>query len=186
MPCHHDDDRISRRLRRTERDRFKFRPKREEATDNRRGLKSCDQFVDLTNRDTLKSQHGIQDHVDPQNRVDRRHNKERGDQQDANNSSAREWPVDKNGDQNTKHDCKRQNAANDENAVLDSEPEILRIQNKIIVTTEKDAVRLAPLTDLILENNLTIAVLPIEVKFHFEQQKDFLGEITAFLQNFEV
>lgn len=57
---------------------------------------------------------------------------------------------------------------------------------KLIITTEKDAVRLQPLKDLIVENKLPITVLPIEIDFLFDEKEAFLKKITSFLQEFEV
>jgi tetraacyldisaccharide 4'-kinase len=57
---------------------------------------------------------------------------------------------------------------------------------KIIVTTEKDAVRLAEHRKFILENKIPIYVLPIKVDFHFGQGEDFDLTIKRHLLNFQV
>lgn len=59
-------------------------------------------------------------------------------------------------------------------------------ENKIILTTEKDAMRLALFYKELSDLKLPIYVLPIEVKFHFEGKIDFDHEIKDFLLNFRV
>jgi tetraacyldisaccharide 4'-kinase len=59
-------------------------------------------------------------------------------------------------------------------------------KNKIILTTEKDATRLALHRQYIIENKLPIFVLPVEVKFHFSQKDEFDIFIKDYLTNFRV
>ena len=53
LPCDHDDHRVSRGLRRTEGDRFKFRPEREEPPDQRRTLKRINKVIYAADSETL-------------------------------------------------------------------------------------------------------------------------------------
>lgn len=62
----------------------------------------------------------------------------------------------------------------------------LESKRKIILTTEKDAVRLEEHREYILENQLPIFILPIEVDFRFGERKGFENEIKQFLLNFKV
>ena len=57
---------------------------------------------------------------------------------------------------------------------------------KVIVTTEKDATRLELHRDFLLENRLPIFVLPVEVKFHFDQGPTFDQVVKDYLLNFTV
>lgn len=57
---------------------------------------------------------------------------------------------------------------------------------KVIITTEKDAVRLESFRQFIVENKLPIFVLPIEVLFHFGEKDSFNQKIKDFLLNFKV
>lgn len=57
---------------------------------------------------------------------------------------------------------------------------------KIILTTEKDAVRLRLHQDFIIENRLPIFVLPIEVDFLFHEKQTFLSDVKNFLLNFKI
>lgn len=56
----------------------------------------------------------------------------------------------------------------------------------IILTTEKDAIRLELHRDFINDQSLSIFVLPIEVKFHFNESELFDRSIKDFLLNFKV
>lgn len=56
--------------------------------------------------------------------------------------------------------------------------------NKIILTTEKDAMRLELHKDFLEANNLPIFALPIEVDFHFDEKEDFDRVIKNYLLNF--
>lgn len=57
---------------------------------------------------------------------------------------------------------------------------------KIILTTEKDAMRLELHQQFIKENQLPIFALPVEVKFHFDEGEQFDQQIKDFLLNFKV
>lgn len=56
----------------------------------------------------------------------------------------------------------------------------------IILTTEKDAIRLELHKDYILQQALPIFVLPIEVKFHFNGSEDFDRYVKDYLLGFTV
>jgi tetraacyldisaccharide 4'-kinase len=71
-------------------------------------------------------------------------------------------------------------------ANLNKQYEALNSPKKIILTTEKDAVRLEEHRDYIIENQLPIFVLPIEVDFRFGERKGFENEIKQFLLHFKV
>lgn len=62
----------------------------------------------------------------------------------------------------------------------------LKSERKIILTTEKDAVRLELHKDYLIENELPVFVLPIQVNFHFGERKGFEQEIKQFLLDFKV
>ncbi len=55
---------------------------------------------------------------------------------------------------------------------------------KIILTTEKDAMRLELHRDFILQNKMPIYVLPVEVAFHFNEGNLFNNDVKKFLLNF--
>ena len=57
---------------------------------------------------------------------------------------------------------------------------------KIILTTEKDAMRLELHQEFIKENQLPIFALPVEVKFHFDHGEQFDQVVKDFLLNFKV
>ncbi len=57
---------------------------------------------------------------------------------------------------------------------------------KIILTTEKDAMRLDMHRDLIIKKQLPIYILPVEVSFLFNQKDEFIDDIRSFLLNFKV
>lgn len=59
-------------------------------------------------------------------------------------------------------------------------------ENKIILTTEKDAMRLEPYRQQFYEWGVNIYVLPIKVKFIFDEQEDFNESIKDFLLKFKV
>jgi tetraacyldisaccharide 4'-kinase len=59
-------------------------------------------------------------------------------------------------------------------------------KEKVLITTEKDAVRLEPFRMILLEARIPVAVLPIQVRFHFDQGPVFDEAIRSFLLNFEV
>lgn len=56
---------------------------------------------------------------------------------------------------------------------------------KIILTTEKDAMRLELHRPFLMENRLPIFALPVEVKFHFGEGGQFDEDIKNFLLNFK-
>lgn len=58
--------------------------------------------------------------------------------------------------------------------------------NKIILTTEKDAMRLDILRKQISDYKLPIFILPVEVKFLFNQEEEFEALIRTFFLNFKV
>ncbi|MEM9836246.1 MAG: tetraacyldisaccharide 4'-kinase [Bacteroidota bacterium] len=60
----------------------------------------------------------------------------------------------------------------------------LQADKKAIITTEKDATRLELHRDFIRQERLPIFVLPLAVKFHFEEGPDFDTLIRDFMLNF--
>ena len=56
---------------------------------------------------------------------------------------------------------------------------------KIILTTEKDAMRLELHHQFIVENKLPVYVLPVKVAFHFDEGEIFDNDIKQFLLNFK-
>jgi tetraacyldisaccharide 4'-kinase len=64
--------------------------------------------------------------------------------------------------------------------------EDMKGSKKIIITTEKDAVRLALHKDYIIENQLSIYVIPIEVNFLFNEKATFDDMIKEKLLAFKV
>jgi len=62
----------------------------------------------------------------------------------------------------------------------------LNSDNKIIITTEKDTLRLDMHKSYLLQHNLPIYALPIEVKFLFDDGGKFDDEVKNFLLNFKV
>jgi len=67
---------------------------------------------------------------------------------------------------------------------LKSEFEKIESKRKIILTTEKDAMRLELHKDFIIQNKLPIYVLPVEVAFHFNEGQLFDKDVKDFLLNF--
>ncbi len=57
-------------------------------------------------------------------------------------------------------------------------------ERKVILTTEKDAMRLELHRSFIVENQLPIFVLPVEVRFHGTDQERFDADIKDYLLNF--
>ncbi|NUO02508.1 MAG: tetraacyldisaccharide 4'-kinase [Saprospiraceae bacterium] len=57
---------------------------------------------------------------------------------------------------------------------------------KMILTTEKDAVRLEMHKSFIIENKLPVFVMPVQVQFHFDEKAQFDQTIRDFLLNFKV
>ncbi|HMG16758.1 MAG TPA: tetraacyldisaccharide 4'-kinase [Saprospiraceae bacterium] len=75
------------------------------------------------------------------------------------------------------------------------EVDLLAIQNlfssipgkdKVILTTEKDAIRLELHRNFFIENQLPLIVLPVEVNFCFEQDPLFQQQIKEYLLNFKI
>jgi tetraacyldisaccharide 4'-kinase len=56
---------------------------------------------------------------------------------------------------------------------------------KIILTTEKDAMRLEMQLDSLRQENLPVFVLPVRVQFHGEDQTLFDEDVREFLRRFE-
>lgn len=63
--------------------------------------------------------------------------------------------------------------------------ERMKSSKKLIITTEKDAMRLDLHRKFLLEHQLPIFVLPIEVRFHFDEGQMFNEDIQSFLLNFK-
>lgn len=59
-------------------------------------------------------------------------------------------------------------------------------QKKVIITTEKDAMRLQLHHPFLQENKLPIFALPIEVAFHFGEGEQFDNQVKQFLLNFKI
>ena len=57
---------------------------------------------------------------------------------------------------------------------------------KIVLTTEKDAMRLEPHLETLRNHEIPVFVLPTHVKFHFGEEIAFEKEIKKFLLDFEV
>lgn len=57
-------------------------------------------------------------------------------------------------------------------------------QKKLILTTEKDAMRLEPHRPFFTTHQLPIFVLPVDVQFHFNEGEKFNKKIKEFLLNF--
>lgn len=62
----------------------------------------------------------------------------------------------------------------------------LESERKFILTTEKDAVRLGPHRQFIFDNKLPIYILPLQVRFHFDQKQEFDQSVKNFLLNFRI
>jgi len=59
-------------------------------------------------------------------------------------------------------------------------------QRKLILTTEKDAMRLEIHKETLLANKVPVYVLPAKVKFHYGEGKVFEDDVRKFLLDFEV
>ena len=57
-------------------------------------------------------------------------------------------------------------------------------KQKVIITTEKDAMRLELHRDFLIEHRLPILVLPVEVAFHFDDGQHFNEKVKKYLLNF--
>lgn len=64
--------------------------------------------------------------------------------------------------------------------------EKLESEKKIILTTEKDAMRLDLHRKFLMDNKLPVFALPVEVKFHFDQGEAFDEYVKDYLLNFKV
>lgn len=62
----------------------------------------------------------------------------------------------------------------------------LSSDKKVILTTEKDAMRMELHRQFLFEQRLPIFVLPVQVQFHFEQGADFNEVVKNFLLKFKV
>jgi tetraacyldisaccharide 4'-kinase len=67
---------------------------------------------------------------------------------------------------------------------LKNEFDKIESERKIILTTEKDAMRLELHRNFIIQNKLPIYVLPVEVAFHFNEGQVFDNAVEDFLLNF--
>ncbi len=59
-------------------------------------------------------------------------------------------------------------------------------ERKLIITTEKDAMRLEVHKDILQKNNIPVFILPAKVKFLFEEGESFNADLHNYLLNFEV
>ena len=57
---------------------------------------------------------------------------------------------------------------------------------KVLLTTEKDAMRLEPHYPFFRQNGIPLYVLPVRVRFHGDDQKDFDQRVQNFLLSFKV
>jgi len=57
---------------------------------------------------------------------------------------------------------------------------------KVVVTTEKDATRLEPHREWLIEKQIPLLVIPIEVYFHFDGKEKFEEAVKEFLLEFKV
>lgn len=55
----------------------------------------------------------------------------------------------------------------------------------VVLTTEKDAIRLQGHRQVLTEKNIPVYALPLEVKFHFDGSNDFNKEVQDFLLSFQ-
>jgi tetraacyldisaccharide 4'-kinase len=62
----------------------------------------------------------------------------------------------------------------------------LESSKKLILTTEKDAMRLELHRQYLAENRLPVFALPVDVKFHFDEGPKFDQDVKDFLLNFKV
>jgi tetraacyldisaccharide 4'-kinase len=76
----------------------------------------------------------------------------------------------------TKHDV----------AHLQSTYERLESDKKVVITTEKDAMRLELHKTFLQEQRLPVFALPVQVRFHFGQGPAFDEQIKSFLLNFRI
>ncbi len=71
-------------------------------------------------------------------------------------------------------------------AHLQSTYERLESDKKVVITTEKDAMRLELHKAFLQEQRLPVFALPVQVRFHFDQGPVFDEQIKSFLLNFRV
>lgn len=64
--------------------------------------------------------------------------------------------------------------------------ERMESKNKVILTTEKDAMRLELHRQYIYENQMPVFVIPVQVRFHFGQKELFDEQVRQFLLDFKV
>ena len=57
--------------------------------------------------------------------------------------------------------------------------------NKVILTTEKDAMRLELHREYLIEQQLPIFAIPVKVDFHFEEGKIFDDLVRQYLLDFK-
>lgn len=69
---------------------------------------------------------------------------------------------------------------------LKSQFEKMEGRNKIILTTEKDATRLALHRDYLIQEKLPIFVLPIKIAFHPVEGSSFIDTVKKFLLDFKI
>lgn len=75
---------------------------------------------------------------------------------------------------------------NSELGNLKAQFDLLETPQKIIITTEKDAMRLRLHQDYIIESKLPIFVLPVDVDFLFDETKKIEADVKQFLLDFKV
>lgn len=71
-------------------------------------------------------------------------------------------------------------------AHLNANFERLESNKKLILTTEKDAMRLELHREYILKNQLPVFAIPVEVRFLFDQTEEFNELVKDYLLNFQV
>jgi len=64
--------------------------------------------------------------------------------------------------------------------------EKMESKKKVILTTEKDAMRLQLHQPFLQEHRLPVFALPVEVMFHFEEGEKFDESVKDFLLNFKI
>ncbi len=69
---------------------------------------------------------------------------------------------------------------------LKSTYERMDSKKKLIITTEKDAMRLELHRDYLIENKLPIFAIPVKVAFHFDEGQKFDEEVKQFMLDFKV
>ena len=64
--------------------------------------------------------------------------------------------------------------------------ERMESKNKVIITTEKDTMRLELHYPYIRENQMPIFAIPVQVRFHFEEAAQFNDQVKQYLLDFKV